>query len=94
MGLRWGGYQVKEGTGIYLALEDEFPRLQKGLSRMFGVERTDNFHFAKKSKYLNAGLEEQLKQFVIEHKDARLIIIDTLQKIRELGGDKCSYASD
>lgn len=29
-----------------------------------------------------------------EHKDARLIIIDTLQKVREVGGDKFSYASD
>ena len=29
-----------------------------------------------------------------EHKDARLIIIDTLQKVREVGGDKYSYASD
>lgn len=33
-------------------------------------------------------------QFVTEHKDARLIIIDTLQKVREAGGDKFSYASD
>lgn len=29
-----------------------------------------------------------------EHTDARLIIIDTLQKVREVGGDKFSYASD
>ena len=29
-----------------------------------------------------------------EHPDTRLIIIDTLQKIREDGGEKCSYASD
>ena len=29
-----------------------------------------------------------------EHKDAILIIIDTLQKVREVGGDKFSYASD
>ena len=33
-------------------------------------------------------------QFVTNHKDARLIIIDTLQKVREVGGDKFSYASD
>ena len=39
-------------------------------------------------------MEEQLTQFVKEHKDARLIIIDTLQKVREVGGDKFSYASD
>ena len=29
-----------------------------------------------------------------ERKDARLIIIDTLQKVREVGGDRYSYSSD
>jgi hypothetical protein len=43
---------------------------------------------------LNYGLEAQLEQFVAEHPDTRLIIIDTLQKVREAGGDKFSYASD
>lgn len=28
------------------------------------------------------------------HTDARLIIIDTLQKVREVGGDRYSYSSD
>ena len=94
MGLPLWGYSVKKGTVLYLALEDDYARLQKRLSRMFGMESTDNFHFATKSKNLNEGLEEQLNQFVKEHKDARLIIIDTLQKVREVGGDKFSYASD
>ena len=61
---------------------------------MFGMEGSENFYFATKSKSLNAGLEQQLVQFVTDHKDARLIIIDTLQKVREVGGDKFSYASD
>lgn len=94
MGLPLWGYSVKKGTVLYLALEDDYARLQKRLSRMFGMDSTDNFHFATKSKNLNEGLEEQLNQFVKEHKDARLIIIDTLQKVREVGGDKFSYASD
>lgn len=79
---------------LYLALEDYYGRLQKRLSRMFGMESTGSFHFATKSKSLNEGLEEQLINFVKEHKGARLIIIDTLQKVREVGGDKFSYASD
>lgn len=87
-------YPVNGGTVLYLALEDDYGRLQKRLSRMFGVESTDAFHLATRSKTLNQGLEEQLRRFVAEHKDARLIIIDTLQKVREVGGDKYSYASD
>ena len=93
-GIPLWGYPVQKGTVLYLALEDDYARLQKRLSRMFGMESTDNFHFATQSKHLKEGLEEQLMQFVTEHKDTRLIIIDTLQKVREAGGDKFSYASD
>lgn len=93
-GLPLWGFPVQKGTVLYLALEDDYARLQKRLSRMFGMESTDNFYFATKSKNLNEGLEEELNQFVREHKDARLIIIDTLQKVRKIGGDKFSYVND
>lgn len=94
MGIPLWDYPVNQGTVLYLAFEDDYGRLQKRLSRMFGLESTENFHFATRSKSLSEGLEEQLTQSVKEHKDARLIIIDTLQKVREVGGDKFSYASD
>ena len=61
---------------------------------MFGVESTGNLFFAIGAKQLGGGLEEQLKGFVREHTDTRLIIIDTLQKIREAGAEKYSYAND
>ncbi len=87
-------YQIGKGTVLYLALEDDYRRLQERLFRMFGVEGTDNLHFAICAKQLNSGLEDQLQKFVREHSDTRLIIIDTLQKIREAGGEKLSYAGD
>lgn len=87
-------YPVHAGTVLYLALEDDYRRLQERLSRMFGVEGTDTLHFATCAKQLGDGLYEQLNRFVSEHKDTRLIIIDTLQKIREASGDKYSYAND
>ena len=59
-----------------------------------GVNGTDTLHFATCAKQLGAGLYEQLARFVSEHRDTRLIIIDTLQKIREASGDRYSYASD
>lgn len=94
MGLPLWGHPVQQGTVLYLALEDDYARLQKRLSKMFGMEGNKKFYFATKSKSLNNGLEQQLIRFVAEHKDARLIIIDTLQKVREVGGEKFSYASD
>lgn len=87
-------YPTHRGTVLYLALEDNYSRLQKRLSRMFGMESIDNFHFATHAKNLKEGLDGQLKKFMREHPDAKLIIIDTLQKIREVGGEKYSYASD
>lgn len=94
MGLPLWGYPVHKGTVLYLALEDDHRRLQGRLYRMFGTEGTDNLLFAVYAKQLGIGLEEQLKKFVREHPNTKLIIIDTLQKIREAGGDKYSYAND
>ncbi|MBR2948854.1 MAG: AAA family ATPase [Lachnospiraceae bacterium] len=94
MGIPLWDFPVRKGTVLYLALEDDYARLQKRLSRMFGVESSENFYFATHAKSLQEGLEQQLDQFVREHSDARLIIIDTLQKVREVSGDKFSYAND
>lgn len=87
-------YDVCQGTVLYLALEDDYQRLQERMSRMFGVEGTDSLHFAVYAKQLGAGLDEQLEKFIREHPDTRLIIIDTLQKIREFSTDSYSYAND
>lgn len=87
-------YDVHQGTVLYLTLEDDYQRLQERMSRMFGVEGTDNLHFAVYAKQLGAGLDEQLEKFIRDHPDTRLIIIDTLQKIREVSTDAYSYAND
>lgn len=94
MGIPLWGFPVTKGTVLYLALEDDYARLQRRLSKMFGMEGSSNLHFATQSKALNQGLEEQLHKFVKKHEDARLIIIDTLQKVREASGDKLSYGND
>ena len=94
MGLPLWGYPVHKGTVLYLALEDDHRRLQGRLYRMFGMDGTNDLLFAIYAKQLGLGLEEQLKKFVRQHPDTKLIIIDTLQKVREVGGDKYSYAND
>lgn len=93
-GQKLWNYDVHQGTVLYLALEDDYQRLQERMSRMFGVEGTDSLHFAVYAKQLGAGLGEQLEKFIKEHPDTRLIIIDTLQKIREVSTDNYSYAND
>lgn len=86
-GIPLWNYPVNKGSVLYLALEDDFGRLQKRLSRMFDMQTSKNFYLAIRAKTLKDGLENQLTQFVGTHKEARLIIIDTLQKIREVSGE-------
>lgn len=93
-GLPLWGLKTHQGTVLYLALEDDLFRIQQRLSKMFGEEGSDNFYFTTNSERLNDGLEQGLSKFINEHKDTKLIIIDTLQKIREKGNDMYSYAND
>ena len=93
-GMPLWNYTVRKGTVLYLALEDDYHRLQERLYRMFGTEGTDNLHFSVSAGQLGNGLDEQLTRFMAEHPDTKLIIIDTLQKVREIGGDNYSYAND
>lgn len=87
-------YPVKKGTVLYLALEDDYRRLQERMYRMFGTDSTENLYFSVSSKPLGNGLTDQLSGFIREHPDTTLVIIDTLQKIREMDSDSYSYAKD
>ena len=88
------GCKVHQGTVLYLALEDDFQRIQNRMFMMYGVNDTPNLHFATAAGKIGNGLDEQLENFMREHSDTKLIIIDTMQKIREIGGEAYSYASD
>ena len=94
MGLPLWDYPVNQCTALYLALEDDCRRLQERMFRMFGVDSTENLHFATVAKQIGKGLEDQMELFLREHPDTRLIIIDTMQKVRELSGEGNLYASD
>ena len=93
-GTPFWNYPVRKGSVLYLALEDDYRRLQERLYRMFGTQISYNLHFSVSANQIGKGLDEQLKGFITAHPDTNLIIIDTLQKVREMGGDNYSYASD
>ena len=88
------GYPVHRSPVLYMALEDDHPRLQERMFRMFGVESTKDLYFSISAKNLREGLEEQIAGFVKDHPGTRLIIIDTLKKIRPGDDDTYSYARD
>ena len=88
------GYQVHRGAVLYLALEDQYRRLQERMARMFGVDGHGDLMLAVAAKQLGQGLEKQMEYFLRRFPQAQMIVIDTLQKIRETAVDRYSYASD
>lgn len=51
-------YTTRKGTVLYLALEDDYRRLQERLYRMFGTESADNLFFSVSASQLGKGLDE------------------------------------
>ena len=86
------GMSVRQGTTLYLCLEDSTLRIQ---NRLFEIteDAPANVHFCTESSVVGAGLEEQLETFLTEHPDTSLVIIDTLQMVRSAKRDN-TYAND
>ena len=86
------GMHTRQGTTLYLCLEDSRLRIQ---NRLFEIteDAPASVHFCTESLVLGKGLEEQIESFVSEHPDTALIIIDTLQMIRGTNYDN-TYAND
>ena len=68
-GTEMWGFPLQKGSVLYLALEDDYGRLQKRLYKMFGVETTKNLYFGIEAPSLGDGLIDQLKGFVEDHPD-------------------------
>lgn len=83
---------ARQGTTLYLCLEDSQLRIQ---NRLFEIteDAPPSVHFCTDSLVLGQGLEEQLEIFLSEYKDTVLVIIDTLQMIRGTSYDN-TYAND
>ncbi len=83
---------TRSGDVLYLCLEDTFFRIQDRLFRLTN-EADKRLHFAVVSCKLSDGLLVQLEEYLKEYPDSRLIVIDTLQKIRTASKDN-AYAND
>ena len=83
---------TKQGTTLYLCLEDSPRRIQERLNFLTD-EVPSNTYFAMESKTMQDGLEEQITGFCHDHPDTCLVVIDTFQLIRGQDTDS-SYAAD
>ena len=81
----------KQGTTLYLCLEDSVLRIQ---NRLFEIteDAPDSVHFCTECAPIGQGLEEQVEYFLAQHPDTALVIVDTLQMIRPV--HDATYAND
>ncbi len=91
------GIPLQKCEVLYLALEDTEQRLQQRAYRMFGSEGSELLHFATNAKKMDHGLQEQLTYFLNKYPNTKLVIIDTMQSIRDgtpkgnLYAEDCNY---
>ena len=78
------GFNTNKCDCLYLALEDSYYRLQERAKKVLKTVTTvpEGFRLNILANPLNEGLLEQLEDELKENPNTKLIIIDTLQKIR------------
>ena len=103
LGVAIGGYvlgkvQVQQGDVLYLALEDNERRLQERIEGSINISEYDNISrltIAYTVPRQHEGGLEFLDWWLGDHPEARLVIIDTLQKFRKQLSNKGNvYAED
>lgn len=81
----------KQRPAVYLSLEDSLIRLQNRLYELTD-EPSDNLHFAIMAETINNGLAEQIEYCKKRFDDLKIVVTDTLQKVRNESDS--SYGSD
>ena len=88
----WGRTVNRCGV-LYLCLEDTYSRIQ---NRLFEITDTAplNLHFTVMADVLGSGLEQQITAFLKQESETKLIVVDTLQRIRCVDMSSNAYATD
>ena len=94
-GSRFWEFAAMQGEVLYLALEDNYRRLQSRLKTIMS-DNTDisRLYFTTASYGITDGLLEQIHSFLTDHCNTKFIIVDTLEHIRNSEYDKNMYAYD
>ena len=86
-------FNTTKSDVLYISLEDPERRIQSRVAEITRGE-TGNLWFATETELMGRGFEEQISGFLFEHPSVKFIIVDTLQKVRQLRADQYSYAGD
>lgn len=96
-GLALGSVPVKQGSVLYLALEDNERRLQQRLRQILQDQEValDDLYLETGCPRLDAGGAEAIREWVDATDDARMVIVDVFTKIRpERSSSDTGYESD
>lgn len=87
------GFETKRNEVLYISLEDGPRRLHIRALRLT-EEAPAGLYLCTHAHLIGHGLEQQLDQMLAEHPAVKLVVIDTLQKIREATSASPSYSID
>ena len=94
--LALGTKPVEQGEVLYLALEDNARRLQQRLRKLLpGGVAPAGLHMAVEWPRADEGGVERMRDFLTEHPDTRLVVIDTFARFRSHAtGRRSQYDED
>jgi hypothetical protein len=81
-GVALGARRVERGDVLYLALEDNKRRLHKRFKILLTDTAPGGLVAATQWPRLDEGGAERIAEWVVTHPDTRLVVIDTLKKVR------------
>jgi RecA-family ATPase len=81
-GAKFLGQDVEKGNALYLALEDSERRLKDRVLKLGHAFNRIHPTVDVEAPYIGFGLEEDIQKWIDESKSPRLIVIDTLARIK------------
>jgi len=82
-GYALGQVEVQPGKAVYYGLEDSERRLQERLKSIAcGLPMPENLFISNHLERLDAGGLEEIEAFLEENRDTRLVVIDTLARVK------------
>lgn len=89
------GFNTKQSEVLYLALEDSENRLKERTNKILkGNKAPNNFIYSIKCDDIQNGLIEELEEIKEKEPNLKVIIIDTLQKVRSMYRGSNNYSND
>jgi len=93
-GIKFLNHDVVQGNALYLSLEDSERRLKDRVYKLGHAFKPNHPTTDVEAPYLSYGLEEDLQQWIDHVPNPRLVVIDTLARVKPKQGKSSGTAYD